>query len=500
MGRPIQSPKDSQFLTVIDERTGEKFRIPIVDNAVDAAAFKKMKAKRAPGEREENETEGGLRVVDTGYSNTAVISSRITYIDGENGVLRYRGYPIEQLAEKSNFLETAYLLIYGDLPSNKQFRIFEKEVMHHTFVHNDLDKLVSSFRYDSHPMSILTSCFAALGSFAPEANPSLQGQNLYTNGAKGDKTALAAMDKQIYRLLGKSISLAAMAYRIRQGRHFNVPKPGLDYTETFLYLLDHLGEEDYKPNPVISKALDVLFILHADHEMNCSAASVLQVGSSLVDPYSAVAAGCAALYGPLHGGANEAVIRMLLDIGSPENVPAYIEKVKKKEKVLSGFGHRIYRTSDPRSFIIRKTAEEVFAVTGRNPLLETALTLHDIALKDDYFIQRRLYPNVDFFSGLIYQSLGFPTDYYPVLFAVPRVVGWLAHWRQLMLNPKGVKIWRPRQLYVGEGERDYVNMDTRKEVDPTPASSPTEVPHLFSKRAFLAEYKNKRNEERPNKL
>jgi len=484
-------------LTVIDNRTKQSFKIPIKDNAINATAFKQMKAETKEGERKENETEGGLRVLDPGYQNTAVISSRITYIDGENGVLRYRGYPIEQLAEKSNFLECAYLLIYGELPSTKQFRTFETEVMHHTVTHVDLDKLVSSFRYDAHPMSILTASFAALGAFAPEANPSLQGQNLYTNTDN-----LAIMDKQIFRLLGKSITLAAMAYRIRQGRHFNLPTPGLSYTETFLYLLDHLGEENYKPHPVIAKALDVLFILHADHEMNCSAASVLQVGSSLVDPYSAVAAGCAALYGPLHGGANEAVIRMLVDIGSPENVEAYIEKVKTKEKVLSGFGHRIYRTSDPRSFIIRKTAEEVFEVTGRNPLLQTALRLHDIALKDEYFVKRRLYPNVDFFSGLIYQSLGFPMDFYPVLFAVPRVVGWLAHWRQMMLQSGGVKIWRPRQLYVGEPEREYVEIDTRNDATTAKGlgSEPTQVKHEFSKRAFLAAYKDKREQDRPSKL
>jgi len=502
MGRPagqkniLENGQREESLTVIDNRTGQTFKIPVKDNSINATAFKQMKA--APGSREEDETEGGLRVYDPSFQNTAVISSRITYINGEAGILRYRGYPIEQLAEKSSFLEVSYLLLYGNLPSATQFKIFETEVMHHTFTHSDLDKLVSAFRYDAHPMSILTASFAALGAFAPEANPSLQGQTLYTKAGSGDKDALAAMDKQIYRLLGKSITLAAMAYRIRQGRHFNVPKPGLTYTETFLYLLDHLGEEDYKPHPVVAKALDVLFILHADHEMNCSAASVLQVGSSLVDPYSAVSAGCAALYGPLHGGANEAVIRMLAKIGSPDNVPDFIEKVKTKEAVLSGFGHRVYRTSDPRSFIIRKTAEEVFEVIGRNPLLETALKLHDIALQDDYFVSRKLFPNVDFFSGLIYQSLGFPMDYYPVLFAVPRVVGWLAHWRQMMMQKGGVKILRPRQLYVGEGKRDYVEIDARDAASTSAGSEPTEVPHIFSKRAFLADYKDKN--PRPSKL
>ncbi|KAG9082406.1 hypothetical protein FRC07_014204, partial [Ceratobasidium sp. 392] len=308
--------------------------------------------------------------------------------------------------------------------------------------HVDVAGLFRAFRYDAHPMSILTSAFAALGSYYAEANPSLQGQTLYT---KGDKTSLAIMDKQIYRLIGKATTLAAMAYRVRQGREFVVPPTGLSYTGSFLYQMDRLGEENYTPSPVLERALDILFILHADHELNASATTVLQTGSSLVDPYSAIAAGCASLYGPLHGGANEAVIRMLISIGSPENVPAFLESVKKREKVLSGFGHRVYKTSDPRSFIIRQTAEEVFKVTGQDPLLETAMRLHDLAIKDEYFVKRKLAPNVDFWSGLIYRAMGFPLDFFPVLFAVPRVVGWLAHWRQMMLQPGGVKIWRPRQ-------------------------------------------------------
>ncbi|KAK4699119.1 citrate synthase, partial [Phenoliferia sp. Uapishka_3] len=484
MGIPIPADPSKQSLTVTDNRTGKTYQIPIENNSINATSFKAMKAKPQKGERVEDEVEGGIRVYDPGYQNTAVISSRITFIDGERGILRYRGYPIEQLAEKSTFLETSYLLLYGELPTTRQFKLFEREVLHHTYVHRDVDEIVGAFRYDAHPMAILTSSLAALGAFAPEANPSLQGQKLYT---QGDAASLAVMDKQIFRIIGKSISLAAMAYRIRQGRPFNQPPTGLDYTSTYLYLLDHLNEPNYKPNPVIAKALDVLFLLHADHEMNASAAACLQVGSTLVDPYSAVSAACAALYGPLHGGANEAVIRMLLAIGSPDNVHEYLEKVKRKEVVLSGFGHRIYRTSDPRSFVIRKTAEEVFAVTGRDGLLETAIALHDAALKDEYFVKRRLYPNVDFWSGLIYRALGFPTDYFPVLFAVPRVVGWLSHWRQLMLQKAGVKIWRPRQLYVGEGERDYVDIESRDERPSKELSGePTQVAHTFSKRVFLS--------------
>ncbi|KAF4613617.1 hypothetical protein D9613_007744 [Agrocybe pediades] len=392
MGQPTDSTPTNS-LTVRDNRTGKVYDVPIVDNSIPATAFKAMKAKPAPGEREENETERGLRVSDRGFLNTAVIQSQITYIDGEAGVLRYRGYPIEQLALHSSHLETAYLLIYGSLPSANQLKVFEAEVLHHGVIHSDAELFCRSFRYDAHPMAILTSAFAYLGSYYGEANPSLQGQSLYT---KGDPASLAIMDKQIYRLIGKATTLAAMAYRVRQGRDFVTPPNGLSYTGSFLYQMDHLGEENYTPNPVLEKALDVLFLIHADHELNASATTVLQTGSSLVDPYSAIAAGCASLYGPLHGGANEAVIRMLISIGKPENVPAFIEAVKKREKVLSGFGHRVYKTSDPRSFIVRKTADEVFKITGKDELLETAMALHEAAMKDEYFIKRRLAPNVDF--------------------------------------------------------------------------------------------------------
>ncbi|OJT07446.1 Citrate synthase [Trametes pubescens] len=320
MGRPTTSQQDNapqDSLTVRDNRTGKVYTIPITDNAIPATAFKSMAAPKKVGEREENETEKGLRVQDKGFLNTAVINSEITYIDGDAGVLRYRGYPIEQLALRSSHLESSYLLIYGSLPTKEQFKFFESEVMRHSVMHSDAEGFFRSFRYDAHPMSMLTSAFAMLGSYYSEANPSLQGQRLYT---KGDRASLETMDRQIYRLIGKATTLAAMAYRVRQGRNFVTPPTGLSYTGSFLYQMDHLGEENYTPNPILEKALDVLFLIHADHELNASCTTVLQTGSSLVDPYSAVAAGCASLY--------------------PENVPAFIEAVKKKEKTLSGFGHR----------------------------------------------------------------------------------------------------------------------------------------------------------------
>jgi len=488
MGQPTRSNNAEDSLTIRDNRTGKVYAVPIEDNAISATVFKDMKAPAKKGERVENETEKGLRVQDKGFLNTAVIRSTITYIDGDAGVLRYRGYPIEQLAEKSSHLESAYLLIYGALPTRDQHQHFETEVLRHGVMHSDAEGFFRSFRYDAHPMSMLTSAFSMLGSYYSEANPSLQGQRLYT---AGDKQSLATMDRQIYRLIGKATTLAAMAYRVRQGRDFVTPPTGLSYTGSFLYQMDHIGEQDYVPNPVLEKALDVLFLIHADHELNASCTTVLQTGSSLVDPYSAIAAGCASLYGPLHGGANEAVIRMLISIGKPENVPAFIEAVKKREKTLSGFGHRVYKTSDPRSFIVRKTADEVFRVTGKDELLETAMALHDAAMKDEYFIKRKLAPNVDFWSGLIYRAMGFPLDFFPVLFAVPRVVGWLAHWRQMMLQEGGVKIWRPRQVYVGESIRDYEPIEQRVAVEGL-KQTPSVVEHGgITKRSMLAVYKGK---------
>ncbi|GAP87485.1 putative peroxysomal citrate synthase [Rosellinia necatrix] len=484
-----QTPRQS--LTVVDNRTNQVYEIPIKNNSVLATDFKKIKAA-AGNDRQEDETEQGLRLYDPAYMNTAVVQSKITYINGQEGILRYRGYPIEQLVKKSNFLETAFLLIYGELPTNSQYDTWQNEVMHHNYIHSDIEGMFKSFRYDSHPMSMLTSAFATMGAFAPEANPSLAGQKLYTNAASGDAASLQILDKQILRIIGKAPTLAAASYRMRQGRPFNRPAQGLSYTGNFLYLLDHLSGTEYKPHPVLERALDALFIIHADHEVNCSTATVLQVGSSLVDPFSVVAAGCAALYGPSHGGASESAIRMLMEIGSPENVPAFMQKVERRERVLVGFGHRVYKNVDPRSTAIRALAEEVFRVTGRNKLLDTALELADYARKSEFMRSRNLYPNVDFYSGLIYQAMGFPLDFYPVLFAVPRCVGWLAHWRQMMLNPAGVKIWRPRQLYVGEGEREYVEAGRRREkANATAFDSLSAIAHGGdSKRNDMATYKD----------
>ncbi|CAJ2506668.1 Uu.00g078540.m01.CDS01 [Anthostomella pinea] len=486
---PKQAPRQS--LTVVDNRTNKVYELPIKHNSVLATDIKKIKSQ-AGDDRKEDETEQGLRVFDPAYMNTAVVESKITYINGLDGILRYRGYPIEQLVKKSDFLESAFLLIYGELPTKNQYSNWQNEIMHHTYIHSDIEGIFKSFRYDSHPMSMLTSSFATLGAFAPEANPSLRGQKLFTNAASGDPAALQILDKQILRIIGKAPTLAAASYRMRQGRPFNRPAQGLSYTGNFLYLLDHLSGTEYRPHPVLEKALDALFIIHADHEVNCSTATVLQVGSSLVDPYSVVSAGCAALYGPSHGGASESAIRMLMEIGSPENVPAFMAQVEKRERVLVGFGHRVYKNVDPRSTAIRELAEQVFQVTGRNKLLDTATTLADYARKSEFMRSRNLYPNVDFYSGLIYQAMGFPLDFYPVLFAVPRCVGWLAHWRQMMLNPSGVKIWRPRQLYLGEGEREYVEADKRKEkANATPFDAPVEVHHGGdSKRNRLASYKD----------
>ena len=401
-----------QSLTVVDNRTGKTYELPIKHNSVQATDIKKITATpgQAPEDRAEDETTQGLRVYDPAYMNTAVVQSKITYINGQEGILRYRGYPIQQLVGRSNFLESAYLLIYGDLPSAPQSSRWQDEVMHHTYIHSDIEGMFKSFRYDSHPMSMLTSAFATLGAFAPEANPSLRGTKLYTNAASGDPEALQVLDKQILRIIGKAPTLAAASYRMRQGRPFNRPAQGLSYAGNFLYLLDHLSGHEYRPHPVLDKALDALFIIHADHEVNCSTATVLQVGSSLVDPYSVVAAGCAALYGPSHGGASEAAIRMLMEIGGPENVPAFMAKVEKRERVLVGFGHRVYKNVDPRSTAIRELAEEVFSVTGRNQLLDTALELAEYARKSEFMRSRNLYPNVDFYSGLIYQAMGFPLE------------------------------------------------------------------------------------------
>ncbi|KAF8463661.1 citrate synthase-like protein [Kalaharituber pfeilii] len=467
-------------LTVIDNRTGKQINIPITHNSIPATAFKQLKAPKQPGERDEDDHANGIRVFDPAFLNTAAISSKITYIDGEKGFLMHRGYPIEQLAEKSTFLETAYLLIYGELPSPFQAKLWEFEVMHHTFLAEDLMKIISAMRYDSHPMSVFISAFAAMGAFAPEANPALQGRNLYIE----DK---ATMNKNIIRIIGKAATVAAASMRVRMNRPFIAPRSDMSYTENMLYMMDAMSEgENYRPDKRLAKALDVLFILHADHEMNCSTAAMTHVGSSMVDPYSAISAAAAALYGPLHGGANEAVIRMIERIGKVENIPQFLEDVKSKKELLFGFGHRVYRNTDPRSKIIREVADTVFEVLGREPLIEVAIELKEAALRDDFFVKRKLFPNVDYWSGLIYKAMGFPLDFFPILFAVPRVAGWLAHWKQ-SLDAGNVKIWRPRQVYVGEGRRDYVEMKDREErVVRDPKGGVTELPHYQSKRRMAA--------------
>ncbi|KAJ3384005.1 hypothetical protein HDU84_003242 [Entophlyctis sp. JEL0112] len=452
-------------LKVTDSRTGESYSVPISDpGTVNAADFR------------------GLMLLDPGYTNTAACKSKITFIDGEKGILHYRGYPIEQLAEHSSFLEVSYLLIYGELPDSAQLAEWETQVLGHTFVHTGLNDMMSSFHYDSHPMSMFTSSVAALSAFHADANPSLVGSNVYS-------TDKSLRNKQIVRLLGKVPTLAAMAYRNRIGRSYNPPQNNLSYAANFLYMLDHLNEPNFVPNPRLARALDILFILHADHELNCSTATMRQVSSSLADPYSCVAASAAALSGPSHGGANEAVVRMLEEIGKVENVPAFLDGVKRRTRKLMGFGHRIYRNFDPRAKIIRTLAMEVFEITGREPLIDIALALEKAALEDEFFIKRKLYPNVDFYSGCIYRAMGFPLDMYPVLFAIPRTAGWLAHWKE-QVEGGNVKIWRPRQVYVGQGLRQYVPIEQRSKS--VKDEDTWFKKHEFSKRRTAATWKQKK--------
>ncbi|KAJ9062893.1 hypothetical protein DSO57_1006016 [Entomophthora muscae] len=464
----VKGSKDPNTLTILDNRTNKVYEVPIHKETIKASSFKAMKA---------SSNDSGLMVYDPGFMNTAVAQSKITFIDGDEGILHYRGYPIEELAEKSSFLEVSYLLLYGDLPTKEQFAEFNSEVMNHTFLHRSLTDLMSAFNYDAHPMGMFISGVSALSTFTPDANPSLQGTDLYDN--KGN------MDKQIIRILGKMPTLAALSYRNRIGRPINNPQSHLSYTGNFLYMLDRLSEHSYQPNPKLARALDILFILHADHELNCSTAAMRHIGSSRVDPYSAIAGAAAALYGPLHGGANEAVLRMLEDIGTVENIPRFLAKVKTREKKLMGFGHRIYKNHDPRAAIIRRTAYEVFEVCGRESLIDVAVALEDAARRDSYFVERKLYPNVDFYSGLIYKAMGFPTDFFPVLFAIPRVAGWLAHWKEAHSTPGG-KIWRPRQIYTGSARRAYLPIEARTK-DNVNAESITRISkHQTSKRSSVA--------------
>ena len=426
----------SDSLTVTDNRTGNTFELPIKDGAVTGMEFRKMKT---------SEDDFGLMVYDPAFKNTAACRSEITFIDGEKGMLQHRGYPIEQLAEQSSFLEVAQLLINGELPTPEEHAAFTEEVTTHTFVHENMKKFIEGFRYDSNPMSMLISSVAALSSFYPEA---------------GDVSDPASRRAQMIRLLAKVPTLAAFAYRHTQGLPYVYPRNDLSYPANFLSMVFNINEPDYKPHPVLERAFDVLFILHADHEQNCSTTAMRGVGSSHADPYTALSAAASALYGPLHGGANRMVLYMLERIGTKDNIPNFLEKVKKKEELLMGFGHRVYRNYDPRAKVIKNLAHQVFEITGVNPLLEIAVELERIALEDEYFVDRKLFPNVDFYSGLIYQAMKFPIDFYPVLFAIGRTAGWLAQWRE-MLDDKEQKIARPRQLYVGQGTRDYVPLDKR---------------------------------------
>lgn len=436
--------KGQDSVSITDNRTGKTFEIPIRHSTIDAD---KLALIRGPDNQP-------LRSYDPGYMNTACCTSRVSYIDGDKGILRYRGYPIEQLAEKSTFIEVSYLLIYGQLPDERQLKYFNNRIMRHTFVHEDLKGMMKSFRYDAHPMGMVISTITAMSTFHPEANPALAGQNVYNDDRM--------RNKQIHRILGTIPTISAFAYRQRIGRPYVDPAPGeeLSYCENFLYMLDKLSNVNYRPHPRLARALDILFILHADHELNCSTAGMRHLASSGVDVYTCIGGSAAALYGPRHGGANEAVLRMLQSIGDISNIPKFIEGVKSKKHRLMGFGHRVYKNYDPRARIIRRVAEEVFSILGREPLIEVAIELEKIALSDPYFIDKKLYPNVDFYSGLIYKAMGFPTDFFPVLFTIPRAAGWLAHWTEFLDDPEN-KIVRPRQVYVGSDVRDYVPLNIR---------------------------------------
>ena len=420
-----------ESITITDNRTGESVEVPIVDGGVDAGEWRKLLPN--------------VWFFDEAFMTTAATRSAITEIDGDAGILRYRGYPIEQLAEHSSYLEVAYLLIYGELPTQAQFDDWVHEITYHTFIHENVRKrFLEGFHYDAHPMGMLVSAVAALSTFYLDAKDIGDPDNRH---------------KQILRLIAKMPTLAAACHRFSVGMPFVYPDNSLGFTANFLSMLWKVAEPRYDANPSLARALDVLFILHADHEQNCGTTAMRTIASAHADPYSCVAGAAAALYGPRHGGANEAVIAMLRQIGSLDEVDAYVKRVKAGEVKLQGFGHRVYKSYDPRAQIIKQTADQVFEITGRNPLLDIALKLEDVALSDDYFVSRKLYPNVDFYSGLIYQAMDFPTDMFTVLFAIPRVSGWLAHWVELLEQDQ--KIARPRQLYTGTSERPYVPMAQR---------------------------------------
>jgi citrate synthase len=427
---------NKETLTITDNRTGKQYEVPITDGTIRAMDLRQIKA---------GEDDFGLMTYDPAFMNTASCKSTITYIDGDKGELEYRGYPIEQLAEKSTYLEVAYLLLHGELPDREQLSGWIHNITHHTFINENIKKVLDGFHYNAHPMGMFEAMVAALSTFYPEAK-SIRDE--------------ACRQKQIHRLIAKVPTIAAFAYRHRTGLQYSYPDNDLSYEGNFLNMMFKTTELKYKPNPVLERALSVLFILHADHEQNCSTNTMRSIGSAETDPYSSLAGAAAALYGPLHGGANEAVLRMLHEIGTVSRVPEYVKRVKAGEFRLMGFGHRVYKNYDPRARIIKDIAYEVFEVTGKDPLLDLALELERIALEDEYFVKRRLYPNVDFYSGIIYRAMRFPVDMFPVLFAIPRTSGWLAQWVE-MLGDADQKIARPRQIYLGHRTRDYVPIERR---------------------------------------
>ena len=423
-------------LSVTDNRTGKQYEIPIQDGAIRATDLRQIKA---------GDDDAGLLSYDPGFLNTAACRSAVSYIDGDKGILRYRGYPIEQLAEQSSFLETTYLLLHGELPSAAELDDWVSEITHHTFIHENIKKFIDGFHHDAHPMGVFVSTVAALSTFYPEAK--------HIEDERSRRI-------QIIRLIAKTPTLAAFAHRHSVGMPYAYPDNDLSYAGNFLNMMFKATEVKYTPNKTLERALDVLLILHADHEQNCSTSAMRGVGSAHADPYSCMAAAAAALYGPLHGGANEEVLRMLREIGSKDNIPAYVERVKHGEMRLMGFGHRIYKNFDPRAQIIKRVADEVFDVTGKNPLIDIAVELERIALQDDYFVSRKLYPNVDFYSGIIYEAMRIPVDMFPVLFAIGRTPGWLSQWQEMLLD-KEQKIARPRQIYTGAAVRDYAAIEKR---------------------------------------
>jgi len=424
-------------LTITDNRTGKQYQLPIQDGTIKAMDLRQIKV---------SDDDFGLMTYDPAFMNTSSCKSRITFIDGDKGILEYRGYPIEQLAEKSTYLEVAYLLLNGELPTATQLEGWTKNITYHTFINESIKKVIDGFHYNAHPMGMFEATLGALSTFYPDAK---------------DIFNVELRCKQIYRLIAKVPTIAAFAFRHRIGMQYSYPDNDLSYEGNFLNMMFKTTELKYKPNPVLEKALTVLYILHADHEQNCSTNAMRSIGSAHTDPFSSLAGAAAALYGPLHGGANEMVLQMLKEIGSVANVPDYIKRVKAGEFRLMGFGHRVYKNYDPRARIIKKVAYEVFEVTGKDPLLDIALELERIALEDDYFVKRRLYPNVDFYSGIIYQAMRFPVDMFPVMFAIPRTSGWLAQWVE-MLEDADQKIARPRQIYLGHRTRDYVPIEARQ--------------------------------------